>query len=175
MPLPTKKSDELIGHSYSHLFRIPQTGLRFFTVYGPWGRPDMAAFIFTKKMFAGEKIPVFNNGDMQRDFTYIDDIVTGIINCLDNPPADTGDKAPHNVYNIGNNQPEELMDMIGLLEKATNHKANVDFKPMQPGDVKSTSADIAPMQRDFGFEPKTPLSKGIPKFIDWYRKYHGLD
>lgn len=171
----TKKADELIGHSYSHLFRIPQTGLRFFTVYGPWGRPDMAAFIFTKKMFAGEAIPVFNNGDMQRDFTYIDDIVTGIISCLDNPPADTGEAAPHNVYNIGNNQPEELMDMIGLLEKATNHKANVDFKPMQPGDVKSTSADIGPMQRDFGFEPKTPLAQGIPNFVDWYRKYHGVE
>ncbi len=171
----TKKSNELIGHSYAHLFRIPQTGLRFFTVYGPWGRPDMAAYIFTKKIFAGDAIPVFNNGDMQRDFTYIDDIADGVIKCLDNPPIDNGEDAPHLVYNIGNNHPEELMDMIGLIEKSTNHKAKINFLPMQQGDVKSTMADITPIENDLGFAPKTALKDGIPNFVNWYRKYHNMD
>ena len=171
----TKKSNELIGHSYAHLFRIPQTGLRFFTVYGPWGRPDMAAYIFTKKIFAGDAIPVFNNGDMQRDFTYIDDIADGVIKCLDNPPIDNGEDAPHIVYNIGNNHPEELMDMIGLIEKSTNYKAKINFLPMQQGDVKSTMADIMPIENDLGFAPKTALKDGIPNFVNWYRKYHNMD
>lgn len=170
----TKKSNELMGHCYSHLYRIPQTGLRFFTVYGPWGRPDMAAYIFTSKMFAGEAIPVFNNGDMQRDFTYIDDIVTGVINCMDNPPAEEEGSVPHRVYNIGNNKPEQLMDMISTLEEATGVKANIDFQPMQAGDVKATFADVSAMTRDFGFKPKTPISEGLPKFVEWYKEYHKL-
>lgn len=170
----TKKSDELISHSYSHLYRIPTTGLRFFTVYGPWGRPDMAAYIFTKAIFEGRKIPVFNNGDMRRDFTYIDDIVKGIVSCLDNPPEGKYGEPPYKVYNIGNNQSEPLMRMIGLIESATNLKAEIDFQPMQPGDVKETYADIEPMRRDFGFEPSTPIDVGIPKFVEWYRSYHGL-
>ncbi|WP_259780556.1 SDR family NAD(P)-dependent oxidoreductase [Aestuariispira ectoiniformans] len=169
----TKKADELMGHCYSHLYRIPQTGLRFFTVYGPWGRPDMAAFIFTRKMFAGEEIPVFNNGQMKRDFTYVDDIVSGIISCLDNPPADDGKAAPHRVYNIGNNRSEELMHMIEVLEKATGQKAKIDFQPMQDGDVPVTYADVEPMRRDFGYEPTTPIDVGLPKFVEWYKKFYG--
>ncbi|MDX1736606.1 MAG: SDR family NAD(P)-dependent oxidoreductase [Alphaproteobacteria bacterium] len=170
----TKKSDELMSHTYAHLYRIPMTGLRFFTVYGPWGRPDMAAYIFTSKMFTGERIPVFNNGEMMRDFTYVDDIVTGVINCLDNPPVDDGNKAPARVYNIGNNNSEKLMDMISILEEETGQKANCDFMPMQPGDVPATYADIEPMRRDFGYEPTTPISVGLPNFVRWYREYHKI-
>ena len=169
----TKKSDEMMGHAYAHLYRIPQTGLRFFTVYGPWGRPDMAAYIFTSKMYEGEKIPVFNNGEMMRDFTYIDDIVNGVISCLDNPPEDKPEEAPHRVYNIGNNNSEKLMDMIGMIEKATGIEAKIDFLPMQPGDVPATYADIEAMRNDFGFEPSTPISVGIPNFVNWYKEYHG--
>ncbi|WP_420549854.1 SDR family NAD(P)-dependent oxidoreductase [Curvivirga sp.] len=171
----TKKSDELMSHTYAHLFRIPMTGLRFFTVYGPWGRPDMAAWIFTKKMFNGESIPVFNNGEMKRDFTYVDDIVTGVINCLDNPPEDNGEQAPARVYNIGNNKPEQLMDMIGILEESTGRKANCDFQPMQPGDVTESFADIDPMRNDFGYEPTTPISVGIPNFVNWYKEFYGIE
>ncbi|RED54020.1 SDR family NAD(P)-dependent oxidoreductase [Aestuariispira insulae] len=170
----TKKSDEMMGHAYSHLYGIPQTGLRFFTVYGPWGRPDMAAYIFTSKMLKGEKIPVFNNGEMMRDFTYVDDIVKGVIACLDNPPEATEGKAPHRVYNIGNNNSEKLMDMIGEIEKATGVKADCDFQPMQAGDVPATYADIEAIRNDFGFEPSTPISKGIPNFVNWYKEYHGV-
>lgn len=169
----TKKADELMSHSYAHLFRIPMTGLRFFTVYGPWGRPDMAAFIFTKKMMDGEEIPVFNNGEMMRDFTYVDDIVNGVVKCLDNPPVDDGKSAPCRVFNIGNNNSEKLMDMIRILEEETGVKAKIDFKPMQAGDVPATYADIDPMRDNFGYEPTTPISVGLPNFVRWFKEYHG--
>lgn len=165
----TKKSMEMISESYSRMFSMPLTGLRFFTVYGPWGRPDMAAYIFTSKILAGEKIPVFNNGEMRRDFTYIEDIVSGVVACLDKP----ADEAVHRVYNIGNHRSENLMDFIAILEDAIGIKADIDFQPMQPGDVPETYADIEATTRDFGFEPTTSIAEGIPKFIDWYRSYHG--
>lgn len=174
----TKRADELISESYSHLYRIPQTGLRFFTVYGPWGRPDMAMWIFTKAIFDGNAIEVFNNGDMRRDFTFIDDIVAGVIASLDNPPPDDGSikaggsKGPHRLYNIGNNRSERLMDMIALLEKACGKKAQLNFQPMQPGDVRETHADIDAIQSDLGYAPTTPISVGIPRFVEWYRDYH---
>lgn len=169
----TKKSQELMSHSYSHLFRIPLTGLRFFTVYGPWGRPDMAYFSFTRKILAGDPIPVFNDGDMSRDFTYIDDIVAGVVACLDTPPADGGEGVPPNrVYNIGNNQAERLMDFIAALEDALGKKAAIDFMPMQPGDVKETFADIEATSQDFGFVPTTPITKGIPAFVAWYKTFY---
>ena len=164
----TKKAAELMSHTYSHLYRIAQTGLRFFTVYGPWGRPDMAAFIFTRKILAGEPIPVFNNGDMRRDFTYIDDIVSGVLACLDGPPADDGKVAPFRLYNVGNNRSEHLMRFIGLIEEALGRKAEIEFLPMQPGDVRETFADISEMQRDFGFSPTTTIDEGIPRFVEWY-------
>lgn len=166
----TKKACELIGHSYGSLYGLPQTGLRFFTVYGPWGRPDMAAYIFTRKILAGEPIEVFNNGKMQRDFTYIDDIVSGVIGCLDSPsPADN----PHRVYNIGNNNTEPLMRFIEILQEAIGIDAILDMQPMQPGDVPATYADIDATRVDFGFEPTTPIDVGLPKFVAWYRRYHG--
>jgi len=168
----TKKSMEAISHSYAHIHGIPLTGLRFFTVYGPWGRPDMAAFIFTRKILAGEPIPVFNHGDMRRDFTFIDDIVAGVVACLDRPP--TSSDPLNRLYNIGNSSSEALMDYIGLIEQALGRKAEFEFLPMQPGDVKETYADIEATRRDFGFEPKTPISEGIPRFIDWYRVYYGV-
>ncbi len=170
----TKKSDELISHSYSHLFRVPATGLRFFTVYGPWGRPDMALWIFTKAIYAGEPIPIFNNGDMRRDFTYIDDIVDGTIRALDNPPEDDGEAPPHRVFNIGNHRSEELMRLVEILEQATGKTADREFLPMQPGDVKETYADITPIQEQLGFQPRTSIEQGIPAFVEWYRGYHGL-
>jgi len=168
----TKKSMEMISHAYAHLFHMPLTGLRFFTVYGPWGRPDMAAFIFTRKILAGEPIPVFNHGDMRRDFTYIDDIVAGVLACLDRPPAGADGGAP--VYNIGNHKAEPLMRFIGVLEEALGRKAEVEFLPMQAGDVKETYADIADTRRDFGFEPTTAIDEGIPRFVAWYRDYYGV-
>lgn len=168
----TKKAMEMMSHAYGHLYAMPLTGLRFFTVYGPWGRPDMAAYIFASKILAGEAIPVFNNGEMRRDFTYIDDIVAGVIGCLDHPPAKDGPAA--RVYNIGNHRSESLMDYIGEIEKALGRKATIDFKPMQPGDVPETYADIAPATRDFGFIPKTSIREGVPKFIDWYCDHHGI-
>jgi len=170
----TKKADELMGNCYSHLFRIPSTGLRFFTVYGPWGRPDMALWIFTRAIYAGEPIPVFNNGDMRRDFTYIDDIVDGTIRALDNPPEDNGTTPPYRIYNIGNHRTEELMHLVEVLEEAIGKKAEKNFLPMQPGDVSATYADIDAIQRDLGFQPKTTIDIGIPNFIDWYRTYHGV-
>ena len=170
----TKRAGELISHSYSHLFRIPTTGLRFFTVYGPWGRPDMAAYLFAKAIVAGEPIKVFNNGDMRRDFTFIDDIVSGVVGVLDNPPADDGVKPPYNLYNIGNNRSERLMDFIGMIESALGKKAVYQFEPMQAGDVKETAADISAIQRDVGFAPTTPISVGVPAFIEWFKTYHGL-
>jgi len=177
----TKKSDELMSQSYGHLYRMPQTGLRFFTVYGPWGRPDMAMWIFTKKILAGEPIPVFNHGDMLRDFTYIDDIIDGIVKCLDNPPKDDGSlhtigsNAPHRVYNIGNNNTVKLLDMITVLEEALGQKAEMELLPIQPGDVKETAADITAIQNDLGFEPRTKIEEGIPKFVHWYKQYHQIN
>ena len=170
----TKKSDELISHSYSHLFRVPATGLRFFTVYGPWGRPAMALWIFTKAIYTGEPVPIFNNGDMRRDFTYIDDIVDGTIRALDNPPEDDGETPPHRVFNIGNHRSEELMRLVEILEQATGRKAEKEFLPMQPGDVQETYADITPIQEQLGFQPRTSIEQGIPAFVEWYRDYHDL-
>ncbi|MEK9752214.1 MAG: NAD-dependent epimerase/dehydratase family protein [Rhodospirillaceae bacterium] len=171
----TKKSMELISESYARMWGLPLTGLRFFTVYGPWGRPDMAAFIFIRKMLAGEPIPVFNNGDMKRDFTYIDDIVAGVVACLDRPPAAdaTNHMRPHAVYNIGNNRSEDLMHFIGVIEGALGIKAEIDFQPMQPGDVKETYADIEATKRDFGFQPSTTIEQGLPRLVAWYREYYG--
>lgn len=168
----TKKADELLSHAYAHLFRFPQTGLRFFTVYGPWGRPDMALYIFTKAIFEGRPIQVFNNGDMQRDFTYIDDIVDGIVRTLDNPPPPDEQGRPYRLYNIGNNRPEPLMRLIEVLEQAIGRKAEKQLMPMQPGDVKATYADITAISRDVGFSPTTPIDVGVPRFVDWYRRYH---
>ncbi len=170
----TKAADELMSHCYSHLYGLPATGLRFFTVYGPWGRPDMSAFIFTKAILSGQPITVFNHGDMKRDFTFIDDIVAGVLAALDHPPPATGGAAPHRRYNLGNHRAEKLMDFIATIERATNHKAIIEFTEMQPGDVKETYADITAAERDLGFSPKTPISSGIPKFVDWYREYHGV-
>ena len=176
----TKKSDELMSETYANLYRIPLTGLRFFTVYGPWGRPDMAMWIFTKAIFEGKPIPVFNNGDMRRDFTYIDDIITGIVACVDNPPPDDGEpkaggsRNPHRLYNIGNHRSEDLMGMIGLIEQACGLEAIKEMHPMQPGDVQETYADIAAIQNDLGFEPKTRIEQGVPRFVAWYKDYHGL-
>jgi UDP-glucuronate 4-epimerase len=176
----TKKSDELISESYAHLYRLPMTGLRFFTVYGPWGRPDMAMWIFTKALYEGRPLPLFNAGQMRRDFTYIDDIVRGVVACLDSPPNDDGStkaggsKAPHALYNIGNSRSEDLMRVVELLEDATGQKALIDPKPMQPGDVTETYADISAIQRDLGFQPSTTIAEGVPNFVNWYREYHGL-
>ena len=176
----TKKADELMSETYAHLYRLPLTGLRFFTVYGPWGRPDMMMWIFTKKILAGEPIPVFNQGEMWRDFTYIDDIVSGVVACLDNPPPDDGaEKAggstkPHRLYNIGNNQSEHLMKVVGLLEAECGRKATVDFQPMQPGDVPATYADITAISRDLGYAPTTSIDVGVPNFVRWYKDYHGV-
>lgn len=165
----TKKADELIGHTYAHLYGIPSTGLRFFTVYGPWGRPDMAAFLFTRAILAGEPIRVFNHGEMWRDFTFVDDIVAGILAAVAHKPSKT---PPHAVYNLGNHRSEKLTDFIGLIEKSLGRKAEYRFEPMQPGDVARTYADIEASRRDLGFEPKTPISEGIPRFIDWYKDYY---
>jgi UDP-glucuronate 4-epimerase len=176
----TKKADELLSESYSNLFRTPLTGLRFFTVYGPWGRPDMAMWVFTKALFAGEPLPLFNGGEMRRDFTYIDDIVRGVVACLDSPPADDGSvkaggsTGPHAIYNIGNSRAEDLMRVVELLEQATGKRALIDPQPMQIGDVKETFADISAIESDLGFEPRTTIEEGIPRFVQWYREYHGL-
>jgi len=167
----TKKSMEMMGHAYAHLYRMPLSGLRFFTVYGPWGRPDMAYYSFTRKILAGEPIPVFNNGKMRRDFTYIDDIVMGILSCLDKPPYDDG-APPYRLYNIGNNKSENLMDFISELEKALGKKAEINFQSMQAGDVKETFADIDAMKNDFGFKPTTGIDVGIPLFVEWYKSFH---
>jgi UDP-glucuronate 4-epimerase len=174
----TKKADELLSESYSSLYRLPLTGLRFFTVYGPWGRPDMAMWIFTKAMFAGEPLPLYNGGEMRRDFTYVDDIVRGVVACLDSPPADDGSSkaggsfAPHALYNIGNSRSEDLMRVVELLEQAIGRKALLDPQPMQPGDVKDTFADISAIERDLGFTPATRIDEGVPRFVAWYRDYH---
>jgi UDP-glucuronate 4-epimerase len=177
----TKKSDELLSQSYAHLYGIPQTGLRFFTVYGPWGRPDMALWLFTEAILAGRPIKVFNNGYMSRDFTYVDDIVTGVLAARDNPPtaAKNGTTAetpaaPHRVYNIGNNNPEPLLRLIELLEDALGRKAERILLPMQQGDVKETYADLTAIKRDLGFRPTTAITEGIPLFTAWFRNYHKL-
>jgi UDP-glucuronate 4-epimerase len=170
----TKKADELMSYCYSHLYRLPTTGLRFFTVYGPWGRPDMAAWIFTDAILAGKPIRVFNHGDMRRDFTFIDDIVAGVVACLDRPPADDGSEPPCRLYNLGNHRSEDLKRFIALLEKALGRKAIIELEPMQPGDVPASYADIAETQRDLGFAPTTSIDEGLPRFVTWYRAYHRL-
>lgn len=171
----TKKANELMSHAYAHLYRIPLTGLRFFTVYGPWGRPDMALFLFCDALFAGRPIRVFNHGNMGRDFTFVDDIVAGILAALDNPPADTGTgSTPYRVFNLGNNRSEPLMKLIELLEQATGKTAIKQFEPMQPGDVPQTFADIAASHAELGFVPSTPIEVGVPKFVAWYRDYFGV-
>jgi UDP-glucuronate 4-epimerase len=177
----TKKSDELLSESYSSLHGLACTGLRFFTVYGPWGRPDMAMFIFTKALFDGRPIPLFNAGQMRRDFTYIDDIITGVVAAIDRPPAADGSKkaggsrSRHALYNIGNSRSEDLNRVVELLEQATGRKAALDPQPMQPGDVTETFADISAIQRDLGFQPTTRIDEGVPRFVDWYRDYYKVD
>ena len=181
----TKKANELMAHSYAHLFGIPCTGLRFFTVYGPWGRPDMALFKFADGIMKGTPIPVFNNGRMVRDFTYVDDIVEGVIRVIDHPAAadpgwDGGNPdpatsfAPYRVYNIGNNQPVELMRYIEVLEQCLGRKAQVEMLPMQPGDVQATTADITELAKAVDFRPGTPVETGIARFVAWYKEYYGI-
>ncbi|MDO9369795.1 MAG: GDP-mannose 4,6-dehydratase [Sphingopyxis sp.] len=176
----TKRADELMSETYAHLFRIPQTGLRFFTVYGPWGRPDMALWKFTANILSGKPIDVYNHGDMQRDFTYIDDIVTGIVASLDHPPVDDGREkpggftTPHRLYNIGNNRPEPLIGLIHTIEEACDRKAELNFLPMQDGDVHATYADIAAIAQDLGYAPRTTITVGVPSFVDWYRSYFAV-
>jgi UDP-glucuronate 4-epimerase len=181
----SKKANELMAHSYSHLYALPTTGLRFFTVYGPWGRPDMAYFSFTRAILAGEPIKVFNHGRMQRDFTYIDDIVEGVVRCLDRVPTGKSDwsglepdpgssPAPYRIYNLGNNQPVELARFIAAIEAACGRSAVKEYLPMQPGDVLATAANIDDLQRDVGFAPATPIEDGIARFVAWYRDYYGV-
>jgi len=171
----TKKSNELMAYSYSHLYRIPATGLRFFTVYGPYGRPDMACYSFTRDIMAGRPIKVFNHGDMYRDFTYIDDIITGIVNVMAKPPGEDDNGVRYKVYNIGNNKPEKLLDFIATLESCLGREAIKEFYPMQPGDVYRTYADVTDLMRDFDFKPDTPISEGLQRFVEWYREYHGME
>jgi UDP-glucuronate 4-epimerase len=176
----TKKSDELMSESYSHLYRIPLTGLRFFTVYGPWGRPDMAPWLFTEAILTGQPIKVFNHGKMRRDFTYIDDIVAGVLAALNRPPMDDrlvkpgGGKSPHTIYNIGNNQSEELGHFIEVIEAACGRKAEKIMMDMQPGDVPATYANIDAITRDLGYRPETSIETGIPAFVNWFRSYKGF-
>jgi UDP-glucuronate 4-epimerase len=169
----TKRADELMSYTYNHLYGINTFGLRFFTVYGPWGRPDMATWIFTKKIINGEPIEVYNNGNMERDFTYIDDIINGTISILDSCKQDTKENFSK-LYNIGNNKPENLLDFISIIENCLGKKANKIMKPMQKGDVANTYADITEIKSDFNFLPKISLSKGIPRFVKWYKDYHNL-
>lgn len=179
----TKKAGEAMAHSYSHLYGIACTGLRFFTVYGPWGRPDMALFIFTRAILRGEKLPLFNKGQMRRDFTYIDDITSGVLSLLDKAPVPSPDwdaerhnpatsSAPYRLFNIGNNQPLPLLDFVRAIEDATGHKADMDLLPMQPGDVQETFADITPLQQFTGFAPTMPVQEGVRRFVDWYKAYY---
>jgi UDP-glucuronate 4-epimerase len=179
----SKKSDELMAHTYSHLFNVPATGLRFFTVYGPWGRPDMALFLFTQAMLAGRPIDIFNHGDQQRDFTYIDDIVEGVVRVIDRAPQRNPDwsgldpdpasaRAPYKLYNIGHSSPVKLMDFIAELEKQLGVVAQKNFLPMQPGDVRATYADISELRSDFNFQPQTSVQEGIERFVKWYREFH---
>jgi UDP-glucuronate 4-epimerase len=179
----TKKANELMAHTYSHLYRLPTTGLRFFTVYGPWGRPDMAIFIFTKAILAGEPIDVFNHGKMRRDFTYVDDIVEGVVRTLDTTatpddswsgerPDPSISNAPYRLYNIGNNAPVDLMRLIEVVEQALGKKAKLNFKGMQPGDVPATYADVEDLRRAVGFAPSTTIEVGVRRFVEWYREYY---
>jgi len=179
----TKKANELMAHSYAHLYGLPCTGLRFFTVYGPWGRPDMALFKFTKGILAGEAIPVFNRGEMTRDFTYVDDVVAGVLRVVDSPaapdpafnplaPTPSTSKAPYRVFNIGNSNPVNLMRYIEVLEKCLGKKAKLDLLPMQPGDVPATVADVSRLERAVGYRPRTTVDEGVPRFVDWYRNYY---
>ncbi|WP_265562392.1 NAD-dependent epimerase/dehydratase family protein [Sphingomicrobium arenosum] len=176
----SKRANELMSESYAHLYRVPMTGLRFFTVYGPWGRPDMAMWLFTEALFRGQPIKLFNHGKMRRDFTYVDDIVSGIIGCLDHPPADDGSakqggsRAPHAIYNIGNNNPEEIGTLVDILEDATGRKAQIEMADMQPGDVPATYADIDPLKAAIGFSPTTSLDTGARNFVRWYADYHDI-
>lgn len=181
----TKKANELMAHSYSHLYGLPATGLRFFTVYGPWGRPDMAMFIFAKAILAGQPVRLFNHGRMRRDFTYVDDVVQAIVRLVGRPPKGNPDwdgnrpdpassRAPWMIYNIGNNHPEELTHVISLLEKEFGRPAIREMLPMQPGDVEATYADVADLERDIGFRPATPIEEGIARFAKWYRDYHRI-
>ena len=169
----TKKANELMAHTYAHLYRIPITGLRFFTVYGPWGRPDMAYYKFADAIMAGHAIDVYNHGDMQRDFTYIDDVVDCIDTIVRQPPAARADAVPHRLYNLGHNRPESLLEMIALLEQQLGRKAGKRLLPMQPGDVPATYADIDATRRDFGWSPQTSLREGLARFVAWYRQYRG--
>ena len=174
----TKRAGELMAESYAHLYRLPLTGLRFFTVYGPWGRPDMALWRFTQRLLAGQPLPVYNAGNMRRDFTYITDIVAGTLAALARPPADDGQPkpggyhTPHALYNLGNDTPEQLTTLIDTLARACGVTPVLDLLPMQPGDVEATWADIAPARRDLGYTPATSLADGIPAFVDWFRTYH---
>jgi UDP-glucuronate 4-epimerase len=179
----TKKANELMAHAYSHLYRLPATGLRFFTVYGPWGRPDMALWLFTAAITAGNPIKLFNNGKMRRDFTYIDDVVEALVRLVDRPPVPNKDwsgenpdpgssSAPWRIYNIGNNNPVEVLEVVNLLEQAIGKKAKREFLPMQPGDVPATFADVDDLMRDVGFRPSTPIGEGIARFVEWFRAYH---
>src|SRR5947209_9148162 len=167
----TKSAGELIARTYAHLYGIPATGLRFFTVYGPWGRPDMALFIFTRAILAGEPIRVFNRGEMWRDFTYIDDIVSGVVRALDHIPSGA---PPHALYNLGNHRSEKLTDFIAVLEQSLGRKAQIRLEPMQPGDVPATYADIESSHRDLGFEPTTSIREGIPRFVRWYSEHYAI-
>jgi UDP-glucuronate 4-epimerase len=177
----TKRADELMSEAYAHLYALRQTGLRFFTVYGPWGRPDMMPWIFTARILRGEPIPVFNNGEMERDFTYIDDVAAGVVAALDRAPANDGSAkpggstGPHAIYNLGNNRPESLRKVISLVEDACGREAVLDMLPMQPGDVPRTFADIADTERDLGWRPTTSVEEGFPAFVRWFREYHRLD
>jgi UDP-glucuronate 4-epimerase len=168
----TKRSCELLAHTYSHLHGLPATGLRFFTVYGPWGRPDMAAYLFTSAILAGRPIKVFNHGKMARDFTYIDDIVAGTIAAHERPPAD---KVRHRIYNLGNHRPEKLLDFIAVIERALGRTAEKELLPLQPGDVPESFADITASRRDLGFDPKTTIEVGLARFVEWYKDYHRID
>lgn len=181
----TKKCNELIAHSYSHLYGLPTTGLRFFTVYGPWGRPDMALFLFTKAILNDEPIQVFNHGNMIRDFTYVDDIVEGVSRAIDSPaqpnvtwdgmhPDPASSRAPYRIYNIGNNNPVPLMNYIGALERALGKEAKKEMMPMQDGDVPSTYADVSKLERDLGYKPKTSVEDGVRRFVEWYRGHYGV-
>jgi len=181
----TKKANELMAHSYAHLYRVPCTGLRFFTVYGPWGRPDMALFKFTRNILEGRPIQVFNNGNMVRDFTYIDDVVEGMVRVIDRPaqpdpswngaaPDPARSKAPYRIYNIGNSRPVQLMRYIEVLEQCLGKKAQVEMLPMQAGDVLATTADVTELESAVGYRPATPVEVGVPRFVEWYKSYYGV-
>ncbi|MCG8700431.1 MAG: NAD-dependent epimerase/dehydratase family protein, partial [Bacteroidales bacterium] len=180
----SKKSNELMAHTYSYLYNIPTTGLRFFTVYGPWGRPDMALFIFTKAILEGKTIDIYNNGHMNRDFTYIDDIISGIVHVVNNPskkddqwsgkaPNPSSSVAPYSIYNIGNNNPVKLLDFIDAIEEAVGKEAIRNYMPIQPGDVPNTFADVSKLESDFNYKPDTPIKTGVERFVNWFKQFYG--